>query len=206
MCILLFLIYFSFSEHLLELHHFQFSEKDDGATIQSLKDEIEKKNKEMDMMKRKDFDTLRKQNESISHLQREFDDFADNANEQIQTLTAELQRCRQLETAKVLGANSDQHVAAEVAGSQSSVEVVDSDVSANDKNAETDAGSVSGISVRDKDASDENSHDGADMDTNKVDEEQFKFKENSLTNNQSQHVSLFYLIQLSIRRIINNFL
>lgn len=76
----------------------QFSEKDDGATIQSLKDEIAKKNKHLDLMKKKDFDTLRKQNETISHLQREHDNFVQTANEQIQALKSELLKYEDMQT------------------------------------------------------------------------------------------------------------
>ena len=52
----------------------------------------------MDQMKRKDFDTLRKQNESISSIQREFDDYVENSNAQILSLTSELNRLKNLDT------------------------------------------------------------------------------------------------------------
>ena len=97
-------ILFSF----LDLNSLQYSEKDDGLTIRSLQEDIEKKNKQLDAMKKKDFDTLRKQNENISHLQREYDTFAQNATEQIQALTAEVHRYKQIESAGALAAHGDE--------------------------------------------------------------------------------------------------
>ena len=166
----------------LDLDNFQFAEKDDVATIQSLKDEIEKKNKEMDMMKRKDFDTLRKQNESISHLQREFDDFADDANEQIQTLTSELRNYKQLELAN---SQSEHQAAAQVVSSQGGVDVAENDNSSKEKNSKTDDAE----SVSDKDVTDSFNQDGADLDNNKIDAEEFEFREVSSAENHSQNVS-----------------
>lgn len=137
-----------------EINNIQFAEKNVGDAIQSLKDELDKKNKQLDQMKKKDFDTLRKQNENISHLQREYDDFSQSANEKIQSLTAEVLRYKQLESA---GALETHHVNNDVLNmDEVNAKVVDAIV-------KCDVGKIR----------DERSDEAVD-DTN---EEDFKFKE-----------------------------
>lgn len=170
----------------------QFAEKDDGATIQSLKDEIEKKNKEMDMMKRKDFDTLRKQNESISHIQREFDDFANNANEKIQILTSELQRYKQEEELRAPGAT---HGVAQVelAGEleKDGIDDRDSFSSSRDNTSESGMKSTREFLESKKGVDDSDNYNSNDEGiNNEVDEEKFKFTAISSKENNSEFVSI----------------
>jgi hypothetical protein len=167
----------------LDLNNLHFAERDDGATIQLLQDEISKKNKEMDVMKRKDFDTLRKQNESISHIQREFDDFADDANEQIQTLSAEVLRLKQLEAATDPGRK---HCAEETA--PHSEEVEDEDTASifalhETHNAHDSANDIS--------AAQSNSRSGnhGDVD-NKIDNDDFKFKDVAAKETSAKYVRI----------------
>jgi hypothetical protein len=154
---------------------------DDGATIQSLTEELDRKSNQLAAMKKKDFDTLRKQNESISHLQREYDEYADNASDQIQALTAELSRYKQAEAAAAAAA-----AAASTPGNDGTTET----------SSEGTASSVTEKEARGQRSDLSSAGDGVVRNVNDeecaadhpvVDEEEFKFEEKE--SDQSQQFS-----------------
>lgn len=167
---------------LLDLDSLQSTERDDRATIHQLQLEVAKKSEEMDLMKRKDFDTLRKQNESISQIQRKFDDLAHESKEQIQALTVELSRYKQSET---LGAAVDH----EVTTTEQDYLNRD-DVEATDNEIES-----AGISKMQEKAIEVSEHEDVDAD-------EFKFDAIDLQGNRAPYVStehhkqLFFIVQV----------